>query len=71
MNTGLRQVLRYAGVPVDAAEPVRRQFGSRPDFNRDGMSASASGFRRSAVGFHFVAGHLGGGRLYWPVPGRG
>ncbi|SXK42162.1 putative lipoprotein [Klebsiella pneumoniae] len=29
MNTGLRQVLRYAGVPVDAAEPVRRQFGSR------------------------------------------
>ncbi len=28
MNTGLRQVLRYAGVPVDAAEPVRRQFGS-------------------------------------------
>jgi hypothetical protein len=25
------------------------------------MSASASGFRRSAVGFHFVAGHLGAG----------
>jgi hypothetical protein len=20
--------------------------------------------------FHFVAGHLGGWRLYWPVPGR-
>ncbi len=37
----------------------------------NGMSASASGFRRSAVGFHFVAGHLGGGRLYWPVTGRG
>ncbi len=41
MNTGLRQVLRYAGVPVDAAEPVRRQFGSRLIFNRDGCSSSA------------------------------
>ncbi|ENZ7198163.1 hypothetical protein ACG755_005566 [Klebsiella variicola] len=29
MKTVLRQVLRYAGVPVDAAEPVRRRFGSR------------------------------------------
>jgi hypothetical protein len=31
------------------------------DWHCDGMSASASGFRRSAVGFHFVAGHLGAG----------
>ena len=29
MNASLRQVLRYTGVPVDAAEPVRRKFGSR------------------------------------------
>ena len=28
MTSGFRKVLRYAGVPVDAAEPVRRQFGS-------------------------------------------
>ncbi|EPA3718116.1 hypothetical protein [Klebsiella pneumoniae] len=29
MTSGFRKVLRYAGIPVDAAEPVRRQFGSR------------------------------------------
>ncbi|WP_075211157.1 hypothetical protein [Klebsiella michiganensis] len=29
MNVSLRHVLRYTGVPVDAAEPVRRKFGSR------------------------------------------
>ena len=29
MNASLRHVLRYTGVPVDAAEPVRRKFGSR------------------------------------------
>ena len=29
MNASLRHVLRYTGGPVDAAEPVRRKFGSR------------------------------------------
>lgn len=29
MNASLRHVLRYTRVPVDAAEPVRRKFGSR------------------------------------------
>ena len=29
MNASLRHVLRYTGVPVYAAEPVRRKFGSR------------------------------------------
>lgn len=29
MSPGFRTVLRYAGVPVDSSEPVRRKFGSR------------------------------------------
>ncbi|AJB46321.1 hypothetical protein ACNSPR_29740 [Klebsiella pneumoniae] len=29
MSPGFRNVLRFAGVPVDSSEPVRRQYGSR------------------------------------------
>ncbi|WP_200780715.1 hypothetical protein [Klebsiella oxytoca] len=29
MSPGFRTVLRYAGVPVDSNETVRRKFGSR------------------------------------------
>ena len=29
MSPGFRNVLRFAGVPVDSAEPVRRKYGSR------------------------------------------
>ncbi|MEQ4763318.1 hypothetical protein [Klebsiella aerogenes] len=29
MTPGFRKILRYAGVPVDATESVRRKFGSR------------------------------------------
>lgn len=29
MSPGFRNVLRFAGVPVDSSEPVRRRFGSR------------------------------------------
>lgn len=61
MSPGFRNVLRLARIPVDSSEPVRRKFGSRLIGIVNGMSASASGFRRSAVGFHFVAGHLGAG----------
>ncbi len=71
MSPGFRNVLRLARIPVDSSEPVRREIWQPADWHCDDMSASASGFRRSAVGFHFVAGHLGGWRLYWPVPGRG
>ena len=65
MSPGFRNVLRLARIPVDSSEPVRRKFGSRL------IGIVTVCFRRSAVGFHFVAGHLGGGRLYWPVTGRG
>lgn len=29
MSPGFRNVLRFAGVPVDSSEPVRRKYGSR------------------------------------------
>lgn len=29
MSPGFRKTLRFAGVPVDSSEPVRRQYGSR------------------------------------------
>ncbi|SAQ11895.1 Uncharacterised protein [Raoultella planticola] len=29
MSPGFRNALRFAGVPVDSAEPVRRKYGSR------------------------------------------
>ena len=29
MSPAFRNVLRFAGVPVDSSEPVRRQYGSR------------------------------------------
>ena len=29
MSPGFRKALRFAGVPVDSSEPVRRQYGSR------------------------------------------
>lgn len=29
MSPGFRNVLRFAGVPVDSAEPVLRKYGSR------------------------------------------
>ncbi len=60
MSPGFRNVLRLARIPVDSSEPVRKIW-QPADWHCDGMSASASGFRRSAVGFHFVAGHLGAG----------
>ncbi|HHL0914243.1 TPA: hypothetical protein ACQZKF_005072, partial [Klebsiella pneumoniae] len=44
MNTGLRQVLRYAGVPVDAAEPVLRILAQRDQVfwrNVNAVSGSA------------------------------
>ena len=29
MSPGFRNVLRFAGVPVDSSEPVRRKYGSQ------------------------------------------
>lgn len=29
MSPGFRNALRFAGVPVDSSEPLRRKFGSR------------------------------------------
>lgn len=29
MSPGFRNALRFAGVPVDSTEPVRRKYGSR------------------------------------------
>ena len=64
MSPGFRNVLRLARIPVDSSEPVRRKFGSR-------LIGIVTVCLLPLLGFHFVAGHLGGWRLYWPVPGRG
>lgn len=70
MSPGFRNVLRLARIPVDSSEPVRRKFGSRligivtvcllPLLVFD-VPQWVFICRRSS----------GGGRLYWPVPGRG
>jgi hypothetical protein len=70
MSPGFRNVLRLARIPVDSSEPVRRKFGSRligivticllPLLVFD-VPQWVSFCRRSS----------GGGRLYWPVRGRG
>jgi hypothetical protein len=60
MSPGFRNVLRFAGVPVDSAEPVRRKYGSRM-IGIVTLCLLRSWCSTSRSGFHFIADYLGAG----------
>lgn len=69
MSPVFRNALRFAGVPVDSSEPVRRQYGSRMIGIVTVCLLPLPVFDVPLWVF-VLSGYLGRGRVYRPLRGR-